>query len=142
MKVEDINLPEKGRVLGVGVDLVEVSRIADMLERHGERFLKRVYTEEELKHCMRMKYPQKHLAARFAAKEAVSKCFSTGIGSELSWKSISVINGANGEPNICFDEKGSKILSQRGGESVLISLSHTESMAVAFAVVVATTKGV
>jgi holo-[acyl-carrier protein] synthase len=142
MKVEDINMPREGSVLGVGVDLIEVSRIADMLERHGERFLKRVYTEQELKYCMGMKYPQKHLAARFAAKEAVSKCFGTGIGSELSWKSISVINGANGEPNICFDEKGTKLLSQKGGEAVLISLSHTESMAVAFAVLVAATKDV
>ncbi len=137
MKVEGIDLSGKGRALGVGVDLIEVSRIADMLERHGETFLKRVYTEQEREYCMGMKYPHKHLADRFAAKEAVSKCFGTGIGSELSWQSVSVINGSKGEPQITLDEKGSALLSQKGGESVLISLSHTESMAVAFAVLVA-----
>ena len=137
--MEGIDFSGKGRVLGVGVDLIEVSRIKNMLARHEERFLEKVYTEQEREYCMRMKHPYKHLAARFAAKEAVSKCFGTGIGSELSWQSVSVINGFNGEPQICFDEKGSRLLSERGGEAVLISLSHTESMAVAFAVLVANT---
>ncbi len=137
MKVEDINLSGKGKALGVGVDLVEVGRIANMLEQHGERFLEKVYTEEEREYCMGKKHPPIHLAARFAAKEAVSKCFGTGIGSELSWHSVSVINGSNGQPQVRLDDQGSKLLSRKRGESVLISLSHTESMATAFAVLVA-----
>ena len=137
MKLEGIDLSGKGKALGVGIDLVEVGRIAEMLERHGERFLNRVYTEKEREYCMGKKYPHQHLAARFAAKEAVSKCFGTGIGSELSWQSISVINGSDGAPRICFDEKGAKLLSQKGGENILISLTHAESMAAALAVLVA-----
>lgn len=75
-----IDLPPGGILLGLGCDLIEVERIRGVMERQGERFLNRVFTAEERAYCDGMKHPHKHYAARFAAKEAVSKCFTTGIG--------------------------------------------------------------
>ena len=83
-----------------------------------------------------MKFPHKHLAARFAAKEAVSKAFSTGIGDFLNWTSISVVSGSRGEPSIVLDEKGEALLEKVGGAAVAISLSHTDDTAIAFAAIV------
>jgi len=132
----DFSLPEGGIVRGVGTDLIECSRIARVLERQKDRFLKRVYTEQEQAYCMKMKNPVPHLAARFAAKEAVSKCFTTGIGKSLGWRSIEVIKGDREEPYIRLDEKGRKLLEKLGASDVLVSLAHTEFYGTAFAVLV------
>ena len=78
-----IAIPEGGIVRGVGTDIIECERIAKVFDRQKDRFLKRVYTEGEQDYCLKMKNPVPHLAARFAAKEAVSKCFTTGIGESL-----------------------------------------------------------
>ncbi len=83
----NLDLPPGGILLGLGCDIIEIDRVRGVFERQGERFLARVFTEEERTYCLAMKHPHKHIAARFAAKEAVSKCFTTGIGSELGWKS-------------------------------------------------------
>ena len=79
----NLMLPAGGSLLGIGCDLIEVERIHGVLERHGERFLHRVFTEEERAYCSGLKHPHKHYAARWAAKEAVSKTFTTGIGTHL-----------------------------------------------------------
>ncbi len=132
-----IVLPEGGIVRGVGTDLIECERIAKVFERQKDRFLKRVYTEGEQAYCLKMKNPIPHLAARFAAKEAVSKCFTTGIGESLGWKSIEVIKGEREEPIIQLDEKGKALLEKLGGKDVLVSLAHTENYGTAYAVIVA-----
>lgn len=129
----NLDLPPGGILLGIGCDLVEVARIQRVLERQGERFLTRVFTEEERIYCLGMAHPHKHLAARFAAKEAVSKCFTTGIGAELGWKSISVYHGVRHEPRIRLDEKGETLLRQIGATHVHVTLSHTDTMAMAVA---------
>lgn len=129
----NLDLPPGGILLGIGCDLVEVARIQRVLERQGERFLARVFTEEERVYCLGMPHPHKHLAARFAAKEAVSKCFTTGIGAELGWKSISVYHGVRHEPRIRLDEKGAALLRQIGATQVHVTLSHTDTMAMAVA---------
>jgi holo-[acyl-carrier protein] synthase len=131
-----ISLPPGGVLIGLGADLVDVARVAGVRERQGERFLHRVYTEVELTYCMAMKHPDKHLAARFAAKEAVSKAFTTGIGAELGWKSISVYHGERHEPLVRLDEKGEALLRQVGGTHVLLTLSHTDTAAMAVAAIV------
>jgi holo-[acyl-carrier protein] synthase len=133
----NFSLPEGGIVRGLGTDLVECARIQRVLERQQDRFLKRVFTEGERDYCMKMKNPVPHLAARFAAKEAVSKCFTTGIGEALGWKSIEVIKGEREEPHIKLDERGLALLEKLGGNEVLVSLSHTENYGLAFAVLVA-----
>lgn len=131
-----ITLPPGGLLLGLGSDLIDVDRIRGVLERQGDRFLDRVFTAEERAYCFGMKHPHKHLAARFAAKEAVSKAFTTGIGAELGWRSISVYHGSRHEPLVRLDEKGEALLKQVGGTHVLLTLSHTETAAMAVAAVV------
>lgn len=132
----DISLPLVGPVMGIGVDITDVDRIKKIIERQGERFLERVFTEEERAYCGNHKYSDKHFAARFAAKEAVSKAFSTGIGEQLSWKSISVSRGDRGQPIIKLDEKAADFLNSLGGKGVSISLSHTDETAIAFAAII------
>ncbi len=134
-----IDLPPGGILLGLGCDLIEVDRIRGVLERQGERFLERVFTAEERAYCDGMKHPHKHYAARFAAKEAVSKCFTTGIGAELGWKSISIHHGARHEPLVRLDAQGEALLQQVGASHVLVSLSHTETAAMAVAALVQST---
>jgi holo-[acyl-carrier protein] synthase len=132
----NFELPPGGILVGLGADLVDVDRIRGVFERQGERFLNRVFTEEERAYCFGMKHPHKHLAARFAAKEAVSKAFTTGIGAELGWKSISVYHGQRKEPRVRLDEKGLVLLAQVGATHVLLTLSHTDSAAMAVAALV------
>ncbi len=132
----NIELPPGGILIGLGSDLVDVARVAGVRERQGERFLSRVFTDEERAYCDGMKYPDKHYAARFAAKEAVSKAFTTGIGAELGWKSISVYHGSRHEPLVRLDEKGAALLRQVGGTNVILTLSHTDTAAMAVAAVV------
>jgi len=131
-----LQLPPGGIVLGLGCDLIEVERIRGVLDRQGERFLQRVFTEEERAYCQGMKFPHKHFAARWAAKEAVSKAFTTGIGSHLDWTSVSVYHGSRQEPLVRLDAKGEALLRQVGGTNVLLSLSHIDTHAVAVAALV------
>ena len=134
----NFTLPEGGIIKGVGTDIIECSRIAKVLERQGERFLEKVFTEGEREYCLRMKNPVPYLAVRFAAKEAVSKCFTTGIGDLLGWHSIEVVKGEREEPLIRLDEGGLALLRQLGANDVLVSLSHTANYGLAFAVLVGT----
>lgn len=129
----NLAVPAGGVLLGLGADLIEVERVRGVLERQGPRFLERVFTEEERAYCSRMAHPHKHYAARFAAKEAVSKCFTTGIGAELGWRSVSIYHGPRNEPLVRLDAKGEALLAQLGGTHVLVTLSHTESHALAVA---------
>src|SRR2546430_600070 len=85
-------------VLGVGVDLVECGRIQRSIDRFGDRFLHRVFTDGEIEYSMSMKFPARHLAARFAAKEAVSKAFGTGIGKAMGWRNIDIRKNERGDP--------------------------------------------
>lgn len=123
-------------MIGIGTDLIEIARIRSVLLRHGDRFMDRILTEEERAYCAGMAHPHKHIAARFAAKEAVSKCFTTGIGSELGWKSVSVYHGPRHEPLVRLDEQGQALLQHVGATHVLLSLSHTETHAMAVAAIV------
>ena len=125
-----------GFVIGIGADIVEVERVRGVLERQGARFLNRVFTDEEREYCQRMKFPHKHYAARFAAKEAMSKAFTTGIGGEFAWKSASVYHGFRNEPHVRLDEQGMRLLRRIGGTRVVVSLSHTDTNALAVAAIV------
>jgi len=118
-------------VLGIGVDLVECARIEHSLERFGDRFLKRVFTTGEIEYSKSMKYPARHLAARFAAKEAISKAFGTGIGKAMSWRDINVQKKPSGEPFLALTGGAEELAKQRGVKNVLITLSHTDHHAMA-----------
>jgi holo-[acyl-carrier protein] synthase len=132
----NLTLPPGGFLVGLGADLVEVERIRGVIERHGERFLDRILTDEEKAYCATMGAPHKHIAARFAAKEAISKCFTTGIGAEFGWKSASVYHGARHEPLVRLDAQGQALLAHVGATHVHLTLSHTETHALAVAALV------
>jgi holo-[acyl-carrier protein] synthase len=118
-------------VLGIGVDLVECARIQRSMDRFGDRFLHRVFTDGEIEYSMSMKFPARHLAARFAAKEAVSKAFGTGIGKAMAWRDIDVRKRPSGEPFLFFSGPAQELAAKRGVTSALITLSHTEHHAMA-----------
>jgi holo-[acyl-carrier protein] synthase len=118
-------------VIGIGVDLVECERIERSLERFGEKFLRRVFTEGEIEYSMSMKFPARHLAARFAAKEAVSKAFGTGIGKAMGWRNIDIRKKKSGEPFLVFSGPAQELATKRGVASALITLSHTDRHAMA-----------
>lgn len=124
-----------GAILGVGTDLVDVARVERALARHGTRFRDKVFTPAEQAYCESMKAPGKYYAARFAAKEAVSKAFGTGLGKDLGWQSISVEHHSTGAPKVILDAPARALLDKLGGGEVLISLTHTETLAQAFAVI-------
>jgi holo-[acyl-carrier protein] synthase len=130
------SLPPGGILLGLGCDVIEVARVRGVVERQGERFLQRIFTDEERAYCFGMARPYPHLAARFAAKEAVSKCFTTGIGAQLGWKSASIHHGGRQEPLVRLDDKGEALLRQLGATRVIVSLSHTDTLAMAVAALV------
>ncbi len=125
-----------GGVLGVGLDLVEVDRFRRALDRHGARLFERLFTEEEQAYCGAAARPWVHYAARFAAKEAASKAFGTGIGSALSWRSVSVSRDSLGKPIAVLDAQAQQLLDSLGGRTVLLSLTHTATLAQAIALVV------
>lgn len=131
-----ISLPPGGILVGLGTDIIEVERVRGVLERQGERFLRRVFTDEERAYCATKAQPHKHFAARFAAKEAVAKCFSTGIGKELGWKSVSVYHGERQQPLVRLDAQGEALLRHVGATNIHLSLSHTETVAIAVAALI------
>ena len=121
-------------ILGVGIDIIEVARIRSSYERFGERFLNRILLPNEIAYCLSHKVPAPFLAARFAAKEAISKAFGTGIGAQLGWQDMEVGRKESGEPFVILYEAGRKLLEQRQARVVLISLSHTQEHAAAVAI--------
>ena len=129
------DLPDGTNVLGVGTDLIEVERVRSSLEQHGDRFLEKVFTPVEREYCQGMADPAPHLAARFAAKEAIAKAFRTGIGAEFGWRDAGIDNGPAGDPVVLLSDKGSALLAERGGREILVSLSHVSAMAIAIAVI-------
>jgi len=132
----NIVLPPGGTLIGLGCDIIEVERIRLALEKHGDRFLKRVFTEEEQAYCNRLKYSHKHYAARWAAKEAVAKAFTTGIGPHLDWTSVSVYHGERQHPLVRLDAKAQALLEHVGATHVWLTLSHIDTHAVAVAALV------
>jgi holo-[acyl-carrier protein] synthase len=121
-------------ILGTGIDIVEVSRIRDSYERFGDRFLNRILLADEIAYCLSHKNPAPHLAARFAAKEAISKAFGTGIGRHLSWHDIEIRRKESGEPFVMLHDKGMMLLQPRNATKLHISLSHTAQHATAIAI--------
>ena len=121
-------------ILGIGTDIIEVARISASYEKFGERFLNRILRPAEIVYCLSHRNPAPFLAARFAAKEAISKAFGTGIGRQLGWQDMEVGRKESGEPFVILHDGGQKLLAARGGTNFYLSLSHTENYATAVAV--------
>ena len=115
-------------ITGIGTDIVEVSRITKAIERWGDHFLNHVFSQEEINYCLRHKFPNEHFAGRFAAKEAVIKALPDI--QNLQWTDITIINDKTGKPHCTVENKNLK-------QPVHISISHTKSHAIAFAVITA-----
>jgi holo-[acyl-carrier protein] synthase len=128
-------------ILGVGIDIIEVARVASSVERFGERFYKRILLPDEIAYCLLHKAPAPFIAVRFAAKEAISKAFGTGIGAQLGWHDMEVRRKASGEPFVVLHDGGQKLIAARGGRAVLISLSHTQNYATAVAILESESSG-
>lgn len=134
-------LPPGGILVGLGCDIVEVARVRGVIERQGERFLARVFTPEERAYCQGRARPFSHYAVRFAAKEAISKAFTTGIGAEVGWRTASIEHGERRQPIVRLDARGEELVRAMGATSLLISLSHTEELAMAVAALVRLPEG-
>ena len=121
-------------IFGIGVDVVETRRIAESIERLGERFLERVYQPGEIEYCRSMRAPASHFAARFAAKEAVSKAFGTGFSNQVNWRDIEIRRKATGEPFVVLHSGAAELAKRLGIRTIFVSLSHSDEYAVANAV--------
>ncbi len=119
------------RIAGIGIDVVDCARIQSSIERFGDRFLQRVFTEGEIAYSSSMKFPARHFAARFAAKEALSKAFGTGIGKSMGWRDLDVRKKESGEPYVVLSGGAEKMAQEQGVEKVWMSLSHTETIGMA-----------
>ena len=131
-----LEILEGGKVLGIGCDLAEVERIRDTHKRNGQGFLDRVFTKAEQEYCLKQSNPYPSFAARWAAKEAVSKAFTTGIGADVGLLTVEIGHGANGNPVAILHGKTQELLARFGGKEVKISLSHTRELAMAMAAIV------
>ncbi|HTB85887.1 MAG TPA: holo-ACP synthase [Candidatus Sulfotelmatobacter sp.] len=121
-------------ILGTGIDIIEVARIAASYEKFGERFVNRILLPDEIAYCLQHRKPAPFLAVRFAAKEAISKSFGTGICAALGWQDMEIRRKESGEPFVVLHGKGKILLESRGAKTVHISLSHTENYAAATAI--------
>jgi len=119
-------------IRGIGVDLVEVNRLEKVMERWGTRFIEKVFTPLERRYCSSKHNPSPHYAARFAAKEAVAKALATGWSGGFRWKDVEVTNDDLGKPSVILHGQVKTLLKEC---QVLISISHTEEMVIASAII-------
>jgi holo-[acyl-carrier protein] synthase len=123
-------------IFGIGTDIVECLRIAQMVERHGELFIARVYTQQEIQYCQSRRQATQHFAGRWAAKEAVLKALGTGWRRGISWRDVEVRNERSGSPVVTLYGGARDYMEQQGISQILISISHCRSHATAYAVAV------
>ena len=121
-------------ILGTGIDIIEVARIAASHEKFGDRFVNRILLPDEIAYCLTHRRPAPFLAARFAAKEAISKAFGTGIGAHLGWRDMEIRRRDSGAPYVVLHGKGEELFAERGAKQLHVSLSHTEHYAAATAI--------
>ena len=125
------------RIYGIGIDVVEVDRIASAIERHGEPFLAKLFTLAERAYCGVQKRPELHYAARFAAKEAVSKALGTGIGSQAGWLDLEITRDPSGAPKLQLQGSAALFAKSQGITEIQISLTHAREYAAANAIAMA-----
>jgi holo-[acyl-carrier protein] synthase len=118
-------------IVGTGVDLIEIERVKAAHEKHGERFIKRLFTDQEAAYCLKKKDPYPSLAGRFAAKEAVIKSFSHGFGGRWKWVQIEVVREMSGKPTIRLSGILEKLRLERGINAVHLSIAHSKRDATA-----------
>ena len=128
-------------IIGIGTDITECLRIARMIERHGELFINRVYTPEEIRYCQSRKQATQHFTGRWAAKEAVLKALGTGWRRGISWRDVEVRNEPGGKPSVALRGGAKEVAAQLGITDVLVTISHCRSHATATAIAVGENTG-
>ncbi len=126
-------------VIAHGVDMVDCKRLEESIGRHGRRFIDRVFTPAEQAYCLGKKREIEHLAGRFAAKEAVLKVLGTGWRDGIAWTDVEVRNAPSGQPKVHLSGKCKEVADEMGLASILLSISHIETHAIASAIGVADT---
>lgn len=121
-------------IAGLGTDIVEIVRIGQMIERHGEHFLQRVYTEDEIRYCQDRKNSTQHFAGRWAAKEAVMKSLGTGFIRGIRWTEIEVVSQKSGAPKTILHGGTGEFAESRGINDVIVTISHCRNYATATAI--------
>ena len=117
-------------IIGLGVDATEIARIASTIERYGDRFIRRVFTDAEIAYCTRRRVPAIHFAGRFAAKEAGMKALGTGHSQNVLWRDVEIIRGS-GPPRLLFHGGAAVRFAALGAERSLLSITHSETLALA-----------
>lgn len=123
-------------IFGIGTDIIECLRIAQMIERHGELFITRVYTPHEIEYCQSRKAATQHYAGRWAAKEAVLKAIGTGWRKGISWRDIEVHNQPGGKPTVLVRGGVRDAIEKLAIAEILLSISHCRSHATAYAIAI------
>ena len=118
------------QIIGMGIDATDISRISDAIEKYGDRFLRRIFTDGELAYCHRRRIPAIHFAARFAAKEAAMKALGTGHSQNVLWRGVEVVR-RGGPPQLLFHGGAEKRFSALGAQSSLVTITHSEHLALA-----------
>jgi len=121
-------------VVAHGIDMVECSRLEQIIRRHGQRFLTRVFTKTELDYCIGRKRQIEHLAGRFAVKEAVFKVLGTGWRTGINWTDVEVVNEPSGAPKVRLAGRCREVADELGLAGIIISISHITTHAIASAV--------
>lgn len=116
---------------GLGNDIIEIERIRLSIERHGQHFLNRLFTQREQDYCYKFKDPVPHFAGRFSAKEAVAKALGTGFGADVSWHDIEILGNELGKPIVHLSDAAKKRFDN---PRILVSISHSTSHATAVAI--------
>ncbi|MGA3263140.1 MAG: holo-ACP synthase [Terracidiphilus sp.] len=122
-------------IIGSGIDLVEIERIQQSMDRHGKRFLDRVYTGAEQAYCLRKRKSAESFAARFAAKEAGAKALGTGISYGVNWLEIEVVREPSGRPMLQFHGRAARIAAMLGAARTALSITHAAGVAMASVVI-------
>ncbi len=126
--------PNLGSIAGIGVDLIEVRRIERLIERRGEKFLRRIFTPVEIEYCQAHKQAGQHFAARFAVKEAVFKALGTGWAQGVSWRQVETVNETSGQPRARLAGRARERADALGVRTVHVSISHSDEYAVAYVI--------
>jgi holo-[acyl-carrier protein] synthase len=118
-------------IVGSGIDIVETTRVGEVLRKHGERFARRVWTPGEIAYCEKFKNPAERFAARFAAKEAALKALGTGWRGGIRWVDVEVTHSPAGKPELILRGQAEEVARQLGVTRIALSISHVERYAVA-----------
>ena len=117
-------------IIGLGLDATDIHRIAATIERFGDRFLRRVFTDDEIAYCTRRRVPAIHFAGRFAAKEAGMKALGTGHSQNVLWRDVEVVR-RHGPPQLRFHGGAARRSAAMGAQGALVSITHSETLAFA-----------